>query len=390
MPSRADRVGLERALRIGAAIALAWLIVGLFRERRTTGGEIIESRNLAAQLGRWTATPPADSLGLRLTGAPDRVARAYLRAFTANGTSIAWENRGISPLMLDGESLQDPAGGAVLRLTGEANSSIAVSDALGLLDSVRISGLGVTARLSAASGTIRALTGSTLATAHLPPASSDRSIVVLGMGGWESKFTIQALEERGWNVESRLALAPRLATGQGRPFPLDTTRQLAVVVLDSSALTYAREIVQFVRSGGGLVLGASASPSALRVFPVGATDLEISNGSPLLTAWRLGSGRVIQSRHSDTWRRRMQEGDNAVAEHRAWWAGLVSAVAYRPALLHSGAANPAPLVALIQELGPPGPLPSESRSRSFWPAALAVLLTALFGEWFSRRLRGAA
>jgi hypothetical protein len=390
MPSPADRLRLERVLRVISAVALAWPVVGAFLPGRKGGGEIIPSANLVEQLEHWTVRPPADSLGLRLAGVPDRLTRAYLRALRANGTAIAWENQGISPLMLDGEVVQDPAGGSLVRMTGEYASPVVVRDSLGLLDSIRLESPGVTVRLPSVAGTITARAGPTAATLALPSPDSVRSIVVIGMGGWESKFTIEALEERGWRVESRIGLAPRLSTGQGRPFPLDTARQVAVVALDSSAATYSREILEFVRSGGGLVLGAGATPSQLRMIPAGATELETRSGTTTLAAWRVGSGRVIQSRHRDTWRRRMTGGDNAVAEHRAWWAGLVAGVAYRPGLPRDQAVDPAPLASLVQDLGPAGRLPSESRSPSFWPLAVTLLLGALFAEWLSRRLRGAA
>jgi hypothetical protein len=233
----------------------------------------------------------------------------------ASGTAITWENRGISPVMLEGESLQDPAGGGMVRLTGEQHR-IAVFDSLGLIDSVVPGALGATVRIPAVAGPVAARIGGTTATAILPPVSGSRSVVVLGMAGWELKFTIQALEERGWKVESRIGLAPRLSTGQGRPFPLDTARHLAVVALDSSAAAYAGEIVRFVRSGGGVILGAAVSPARLRIIPAGVTELEGGTEAAMLSAWRLGSGidsslrvssnrkpNCISSNRARAWRR---------------------------------------------------------------------------------------
>jgi hypothetical protein len=249
-----------------------------------------------------------------------------------------------------------------------------------------------------------------------------KSVVVLGMAGWETKFTIRALEERGWIVESRVALAPRLATGLGQPFPLDTARHAAVIALDSSAGVYAGNLLQYVRSGGGLILGEAASAYLARLAPAGGGDLirpafapsgrpvsrqllgfrslprlrdgaavlESRAGRVAVAAWRVGAGRVAQSGYRETWRWRMEGGETGLGDHRAWWAGLVATVAYRPSVADQSSMNPAPLASLIQELGPPSALPSGRHTRSLWPLALAALVISLFGEWLSRRLRGAA
>jgi hypothetical protein len=422
MPLRADRVGLEWILRIVAVLAMVWLLAGAFRERKRSGGEVVAPGASMIALERWAARPPADTLGLELTSAPDPQMRDYLRALRANGTSIAWSNGGISTVMIEAEALQDPAGGTVVRVTGERGSVITLSDSLGVLDSVRIDAVGATIRVPAFSGSVDARAGSTLASGLPLPGPTDRSVVVLGLAGWESKFTIRALEERGWRVESRIALAPRLETTRGTPFPLDTARHVAVIALDSSAVTYTRDIQQFVRSGGGLILGDAALPWLRRIAPAGvgglvrpaalrpngadprrllgfrsltplrdgALGLELRDGSTAIAAWRVGSGRVLQSGYRDTWRWRMEGGDNAVTDHRAWWAGLVATVAYRASAGDEQTANPAPLASLMQALGPPGTLPSGRQSKPLWPLAVAILLTALFAEWFSRRLRGAA
>jgi hypothetical protein len=256
---------------------------------------------------------------------------------------------------------------------------------------------------------------------NLPDLRVRRSVVVLGMAGWESRFVVQALEERGWSVESRIALAPGRFTTRGRPFPLDTARQAAVIALDSSAVSFAAEIHRFVESGGGLVVGDYAGPFLQRTAPAsvgalvrpaasrvsgpdfrerlsfrrlgplreGAVGLERRRGEVSLAAWRVRAGRVVQAGYRDTWRWRMEGGDGGAAEHRTWWAGLVATVAYRSGAVLSGESNPAPLAALIQELGPPGALPEGAPPARLWPAFLAVFLTALLAEWTSRRLRGA-
>ena len=422
MPLRADRSTLEWSLRVIAAAALAWLVVSAFSVREKSGGRVVEAGGLPAALDQWVVYPPADTLGLRLDRSLDGKTRDYLRAIRGNGTMISWGNAGIAPLMLEAELRQDPGGGAVVLLAGEGSETITLSDSLGLLDSVSLADRGMTVRVPAFSGPLGARAGTTIATAAPGRFQSDRSVVVLGMGGWESKFTVLALEERGWTVETRIGLAPGLATTRGRPFPLDTARHVAVVALDSSVAPYARQIHQFVRSGGGLILGEAASPylpaaapaslasvirpahraatgvdfrqrlafTALDRLREDAVILEERNSRVVIAAWRIGSGRVLQVGYRDLWRWRMEGGDNAVAEHRNWWAGLVAATAYRPSAQPAAGANPAPFARLVQEFGPPVSLPSTDSSPTVWPLLLVIVLVSLYAEWLSRRLRGLA
>jgi hypothetical protein len=389
MPLPVERARLELGLRAFATVALGWLVAGAFLRHNMADGQRIDSGDLPRALREWTSAPPADTLGLRVSGGVDQPTRDYLRALRANGSSIAWTNEGILPIMLEAEPLQDPAGGVVARVAAPAGSVLSLSDSLGVLDSVHISRLGMSVRIPAFSGNIVLSAGATAASVAPRALRPDRFIVVLGMAGWESKFIVRALEERGWKVESRLGIAPGLSAIQGKPFPLDTARHATVIVLDSSAAGFAREIQQFVRAGGGLVIGAGAAEYIPRVpSPEVATVTRPARGVTL-AAWRNGSGRVIRTDQLESWRWRMVQEENAVADHREWWAGLVGAVAYRPGA-SAGPGDPAPLATLIQELGPPGTLPGSDAATSLWPVALAVFLVSLFAEWLSRRLRGAA
>ena len=388
MPSPAERSRLEWALRAVATGALAWLVIGAFLERTKPGGLPVNSADLPGALGDWTVSPPADTIGLPLAAGLDRATLDYLRALRANSSAVIWMNQGILPLMLEAEPLEDPAGGVMARVSAPRGSILSLSDSLGVLDSLSIDYLGEAVRIPAFSGAIEVSAGSTIARAATRARGPARSIVVLGMAGWESKFVIRALDERGWTVESRVGIAPRLATLRGKPFPLDTARHATVIALDSSAATFSREIRQFVRAGGGLVLGPGAEPYFARSPSEGSTVLQRDRGGAL-AAWRTGSGRVIRISEHETWRWRMAQEDTAVAGHRDWWSGLVSAVAYR-SRGNAEPATPAPLAALVQELGPPGALPGNHAAIALWPYLLTVFLLVLFAEWLSRRLRGEA
>jgi hypothetical protein len=389
MPLRADRAGFEWSLRALATVALAWLVIGAFLVRTTSSGQRIDSADVPDALQAWTTSPPADTMGLRLSGGLDRRTLDYLRALRANGSAVAWTNEGVLPVMLEAEPLQDPAGGVVARITGTEGTVLSLSDSLGVLDSLRIDRLGITVRIPAYSGGIAVSTGSTVASVAPRAPGPARSIVVLGMAGWESKFTGRALEERGWTVESRIGIAPGLSTLRGKPFPLDTARHATVIALDSSAASYTREIQQFVRSGGGLVVGPGAAPYFARSPSAEVTTVAQRDRGVTLAAWRTGSGRVIRTDQPESWRWRMALGETSVADHREWWAGLVGAVAYRSGAV-AELANPAPLASLVQELGSPGPLPGNTVPTTLWPVLLVVFLVSLFAEWLSRRLRGEA
>lgn len=107
-------------------------------------------------------------------------------------------------------------------------------------------------------------------------------------------------------------------------------------------------------------------------------------------------GRALQIGYEDTWRWRMTGGDGAVADHRAWWTGLVSNVAYAPriprATANGVAVDEAPMVDLVQAIGKASTATSRSvlaGTTSDWMALLFVLLSlALLAEIASRRLRG--
>jgi hypothetical protein len=261
--------------------------------------------------------------------------------------------------------------------------------------------------------------------------------LVIARAGWESKFTIAALEEDGWGVDAVLSLGRELVT-QGDP-RLRTERHAAVVVLDSSA-TDLDVIQRFVRAGGGLVLAGEAAawrPEPLRaLLPARATTpyeaetreftddplhalalhalerlqpdavvLETRDTQTAVAARRERAGRVVQSGYAETWRWRMQGEDAAMREHRVWWSALVGAAAGEltprtgrasppapSAAMLAVAPSSAPLAELVHALGPASEASGRSTRRGpdlpLWLGAL--LLVTLVAEWGSRRARGAA
>jgi len=201
-----------------------------------------------------------------------------------------------------------------------------------------------------------------------------------------------------------------------------------VVALDGATSPYANRIIEFARTGGGVVLAPQAASldamAPLRAGAVGHAARAIqaggsvslgtlafapitllrSDGIPLerragaigIAARRIGAGRLLQLGYKDTWRWRMGGGDGAVRDHRVWWTGLVSSVAYAPRVPGGAKITPAdeaPMVGLVAAIGPRASTAAMSNlagGQSDWPAWLFLLLAlALLGEVASRRLRGA-
>lgn len=345
--------------------------------------------DIDAGVHQWSVNPPADTLGIRFDQAPDPATRDYLRALHRSGTVVTWSSQAINPTMIEIEPLEDPAGGALARVTGRSGAPLVLRDSLGVVDSFSITGLGATVRLPSFTGSLVAGSGKTEARIGEGRPTSARALLVLGMAGWESKFVIQALEERGWQVDARTAIAPGLSVDRGRPFPIDTPRYAAVVALDSTAAGYSRQLVEYVQAGGGLILGGGTRPPVFRPVDDQPVTSSQSGERQAVTLWRLGTGRVLLNGNRDTWRWRMETDDRSVTSHRAWWAALVSTVAYRPGRVTNETDDPAPLAALTLDLGPTSDLPSERSRRAIWPFVLGIVAVSLLTEWTSRRTRGA-
>ena len=418
------RIAFERFARGIALALLAWLLV---RSLRAPAGPADSSgvASLTPALRRWSTRVAPSAVHVRVDGALSPVQREWLAALAASGTRVTWSGTGLAPLAAVAEPVADPAGATRVLAAAPAGTVALLADEYGQLDSVRAgtAGAGFLARsapnavsVRAGALTARAATGDSLVLGRL---------LVLGRAGWESKFVVAALEERGWSVDARMTLSPRGDVVQGRTIPIDTARYSAVIALDSSALGAAGALARYVRSGGGLIIAApvtAASPlapldagapraelpatapfdtvgdprNALALTPIalreGAVALERRAGDVAVAVQRVERGRVLVVGYADTWRWRMAGGSDAVEQHRDWWAGLVASVAHvgripRPQLT---LVDESPLASLVDRLGPavtPVQAKAAGRISSAW--LFAVLAALLLGEWASRRLRGA-
>ena len=397
--------------------------------RRAAGEHRVSiSATLEDSLAAWTLDPRADSLHVTLDELPREEERDWLAALRRAGATVTWSSHAATPVAIAVEALNDPPGGVRASLAAPTGTRIVVSDSLGVLDTVVMAGPSASLRARAVLGAARASAGGPGASAALRDSLVQRGVAVLGRAGWEAKFVIAALEESGWKVSARLAVAPDIFVRQGS-VKLDTASTGVVVALDSTAAHDARAIERFVRSGGGLVLAGDAARStafarvavgrvgtrvrsaaisfsdsaprrALGFYPIAApadeaVPLESRGGALAVAARRVGAGRVVQLGYDESWRWRLQGGTASPDAHRAWWSAVVGSAAYRsahPLALHAEALDPAPLAAAYSALGVPVAAERATPARSTRPALrgwmLLALLAMLLAEWTSRRLRG--
>ncbi|MGE5729255.1 MAG: hypothetical protein ACM34L_11680 [Gemmatimonas sp.] len=430
MRSRPDRRrSLELAARIGALVLLGWMIVRSAAPRESAEvHERTDSRALGAALAAWTLAPEPTSVHVTAAFAPAAHERKWLRALARAGMRVSWSGDSIPASAIEVAARTDPVGGVRAYAAAPPGSRATLSDAVGLIDTLDIASSTSAMTLPVTAGALDLFVRHQHARASAPDSVLPRQVVVLGRAGWEGKFVMAALEERGWRVSSRLRVGPSVFVTQGTPLALDTARSGTVIALDSSAATYASAIAAFERSGGGVVLAgdaplsaslralapgrpgtrvaaatlsfASATPRrALGFFPItalasDAVPLESRDGRVVAAARRVGAGRVVQLGYDETWRWRLAGTGDAPAAHREYWSTVVAAAAYRatvPVESARLAGDAAPLAALYADLGAPSaphvPALRISPGLRWWMFALLALL--LLAEWTSRRLRGA-
>ena len=430
MLSRAEHIrrACERAFRVIAMAAIVTLLWRAIRPPTAAGVDVVRG-DLPRALVRWTLSPTAE-MRVVLDVAPDPATRDWLRALGRAGASVRWSSsRPFGAAAVVAEPVPEPNGVTRVRFASATGEAVSVADDAGAIDTLPRGGAREM-ELGAVAGAVRA-TGTTFtATSELRDSVVLRPVLVLGAAGWESKFTIAALEERGWHVASRVRVAPNIDVTQGPLGSIDTARYSAVIVLDSTAAPSSSEIARYARAGGGVILGGSTARSGgfaslapgrvgarvagvagavssaaprtgLAGFPVAspgvdAVVLESRDGVAMIAARRLDAGRVMQVGYDETWRWRMAGGDESAAAHRAWWSRLVAGVAYAPLLPRGSgltSVDETPLASLVDAVGPSTPMEGRiaahtDNARLDW--MLFILIAAsLLAEWTSRRLRGA-
>lgn len=427
------RLLFERTIR-AAALATIVLLIGhaiyALRERPSlrADGPAVE-----VALARWSTTETPRRIHVALDSLPAPQVRDWLAAFPGAGTAASWNGRTPAPGAVSVEPVADPQRPSKVWVASQPGASVELRDELGALDSTTAQGFGTVFVLPRLEGRVEAgIGGNGLASNDLQDSVSLKSALVVAMAGWEGKFIAAALEERGWEVEARFAVAPSgdVEQGAGR-IRLDTARYSFVVAVDSVIARYADQLPRYVRQGGGLVVVGEASsvrvlapllparwgiptrPTDFRPENIddprrslamgdlyrlkdGAMVLETREDDVAVAGWRVGDGRVIQIGYLDTWRWRMAGlADDAVEAHRLWWSALASGVAYAPRFDRQvpRQVEPTPLATLVERIGAPAPRELELAGFLDDPRLLPFLFGLLVGllmiEWLSRRLRGA-
>jgi hypothetical protein len=427
MRSRAEalRGAFEWLLHGAAVLVLAWFLVHSIRAQSHGSVEDAASASLVRQLSRWSTVASPEVVHVTLEHPPAGRERDWLAALAGAGTGVTWSGPTLVPTAIAIEPRADPARGADVSVAAPNSAMVILADTLGVLDSARGTPTGVRGYLPRPRAAVDAVVGAVRARAARRDSIELKRLFVVGEAGWEGKFVVAALEERGWAVDAHLTLSPKGDVQQGKRAALDTASYSAVLALDTTAGRYAERIATFVKQGGGLVLWSPAARtralaaiapglpgpivedagdpppdslprSVLELAPItslspDAVILERRGAVVTVAARRVGPGRVVETGYTNSWRWRIAGGSDAVERHREWIAGLVAAVAYAP--LHPLAAQPsdaAPLASLVDRLGPASTTETEA---SLDPAVLArwvfgFLCAALLLEWASRRLRG--
>jgi hypothetical protein len=412
-------------LRAGAIALLAWFLVFVLRARTQGAAEGATSAELRTALARWSTIARPSRVHTTLDHPPAGADRDWLAALSATGTRVEWSGPSLLPTAVAVAPRADPAGGADVSVAAPAGSNVMLRDTLGVLDSARAGASGVRAYIPKPRTTIDAVVGPVSARAARHDSLALKRLLVIGQAGWETKFVVAALEERGWEVDAHFVVSPKSDVRQGEIAAIDTARYSAVLAIDSAAGRYSDRIARYVRTGGGLVLwnptasafasiapgsGAgttvedegrapsdSAPRSELELVPItrladDAIVLERRGGDVSLAARRVGPGRVIQTGYTNAWRWRMAGGDEAPEAHRTWLAGLVARVAYTGReTVSAPPTDVAPLATLIDRLGP-------ATNSSAWSATrdphkilawvFGLVCAAMLVEWGSRRVRG--
>jgi hypothetical protein len=417
------RSRFEFACRTAAFAALGWLLGVSLLPAVTHGVERATAANLSTQLPQWTKLPASVALHADLATAPNGPSVDWLAALRRSGHAVSWS--GSPPaVVLTAEALTDPNGGARIEVAAARGTAVLLRDRGGLIDSLRVNGVGVSATAPLVIGDIDAIAGNQRIGISAPDTAHVRAVVVIGDAGWEGKFIVSALEERGWPVIARFSVAPNVDVTDGATIALDTSRVAAVIAVDSSIQFYGASLDRYVRSGGGLILAGEASkaPSVASLAPgllgarvrpaveptdtisLGSTGfypVSLTRGDAVvldrrpagiaIAARRVGAGRVLQMGFDDSWRWRMAGGPGSERAHREWWSRVVSSVAYvSPEQANTSLGESAPLARLVDALGPSLQIPEGTTRGALIDSRIIVafMMLCLLAEWTSRRMRG--
>lgn len=407
-----------RALLFASLLALLWRV---WSPPRVIREETVTSSDLAEALERWTTGPAPARASVRLERLPTPAERDWLAAVARGGSDMAWYGD-LDAIAVEALASAEPQHSYVIRATGARGAEMTITDGARVIAGVEAGEGAATVRTPVLYGPVNLNARSGRAVTARPRARRVARVAVIGPAGWETKFVIAALEERGWSVDSRVTVGPGVSVGTLGSATLDTSRYSAAVVVQQLPGGWLPQLARFVSMGGGLIVtgGAIRDRSIAALLPaqpgraMGARDsavvtrdalggltiapgpravvLETRGDAPVVAAGRLGNGRVVLAGYSDTWEWRMRGDDRALEAHRDWWSAVVGAAAYAPdTAAATQSPESAPVAALYAALGPPGTAASLPllRDRRLPVEALLFALASLslLAEIISRRRR---
>ncbi len=423
---RGFRKGGERALRVALLVSLAGAsyIAATSLDERPNVSAAGDDAALRGALRNWSTSSSPKNAVIRFDSTPSPATIAWAASLRGTGTRVTWSSA-LPPIGISVEPIPDPKGKSRISISAPTGNTVAVTDDLGMIDTVANKAAGASVGPLLVHGSAQAASGRAVASAAARDSLIVKPLLVIGRAGWEAKFAVASLEEYGWRVNARLTVSPGNDVAQGFiGTRIDTANYSAVVVLDSTAARFASSIIQYVRSGGGLIamgegaslgalqpiLPARAAPAlprseftsaqprdAIALRPLGALSvdavpLEKRGGRVAVAARRIERGRVVQVGYDESWRWRMAGPGDAVEDHRNWLSSVVSSAAYAPAAtVAATTADPAPTAALYASLGNPSATPQHLRAfdaHALMLLLFVIALAALLLETASRRLDG--
>lgn len=392
-PVSARRIG-EWALRVLSMALLAVILMRTWTPTRSTRrAESVGQASIANALPRLSMTEPA-RVHLALDSALTLDQRDWFAAIQRAGTITTWSAPHVTATAATLTRVVDPAGASELFVAAPPKSIAIVRDETGTIDSLTVGSDGIRVEIPGTENGVGVSVGASTAWASAPDSIVFKRLLVEGAAGWETKFTIAALAERGWKIDAITHVAPGIDVREGAPTVPDTSRYAAIIAVDSTASLVADGATSFVRNGGGLVTLMDASGLGPRAAAAVVLERRADGD---VRASRFGNGRVIRVGYRDLWRYRMTDNDTVpdpVVAHRELLARVVASVAYGPRIPVQSAftADPAPLADMVERLGArsasldaQSPLGVEVSSAVLF----SILLASLLLELASRRLRGA-
>ena len=180
------RVRFEQILRgivIGALGVMLWQ--SLFKQSNPPG-QRLTARSVSGALAKWSALAQAPSgIHVQLDSVPSALERSWLGALAGAGSSVTWSGD-LAPVMLDAQPVASPTGGTKVLVAAPSESSVEVSDEIGVIDTVRAQNAGAALSLSSIAGHLTTRVKGSIASKVQSDSIALHRVLVIGEAGWES------------------------------------------------------------------------------------------------------------------------------------------------------------------------------------------------------------